>query len=214
MEFQQPRKRPLLRAIWIATTLSAVGFALTPPEAWAQKPAKLIFEIEPGIDFNENELEIDALLEPDNRPLTKDEVKALNESIDDADDTEAELNRFGKLSPKAKRSKYSPGAPLPKQVLTPPSAGDTAKAGAGGATAKPSGVATSKPPASAKTKARTTSRKQLQAKAPAVVEPATPIPLLTDQEKTEIQRDIASVEKARSKRSHRPRSVVNIEFKN
>ncbi|MCC7403293.1 MAG: hypothetical protein IT288_02755 [Bdellovibrionales bacterium] len=205
MEFQQPRKRPLLRAIWIATTLSAVGFALTPPEAWAQKPAKLIFEIEPGIDFNENELEIDALLEPDNRPLTKDEVKALNESIDDADDTEAELNRFGKLSPKAKRSKYSPGAPLPKQAQTPPTAADSAK---------PSGVATSKPPASAKTKARATSRKQLQAKAPAVVEPATPIPLLTDQEKTEIQRDIASVEKARSKRSHRPRSVVNIEFKN
>jgi hypothetical protein len=206
MEFQQLRKRPLTSVIWFGAAL-IIGVTLTTPVAWAQKPQKLIFEIEPGIDFNENEGELDALLEPDNRPLTKDEVKALNESIDDADDTEAELNRFGKLNQKAKRGKYSPGAPLPKQVSAQPTTA---------AAAKPSSVAATKTTSAAKSKIRPRApvAKQLQAKATAAPEPATPIPLLTPQEKTEIQRDIASVEKARSKRPSRPRAIVNIEFKN
>lgn len=206
MEFQHLRKQLLTSAIWLGAAL-VIGSPFTTPVASAQKPQRLIFEIEPGIDFNENELDLDALLEPDNRPLTKDEVKALNESIDDADDTEAELNRFGKLSPKAKRGKYSPGAPLPKQVLAQPS---TAEA------AKPTNVATTKaaPTPKSKIRPRAPVAKQLQAKATAAPEPATPIPLLTPQEKTEIQRDIASVEKARSKRPSRPRAIVNIEFKN
>ena len=93
-----------LKRLRIASLTIIFGFAFQMAEANSPNQLQIVGCNLAG-DEELIELELDALLEPENRPLTKDEKKVLAESLDESEDVEAELSRAVKLKPKAKARK-------------------------------------------------------------------------------------------------------------